>query len=75
MCTGEQFVHKNPLHVMMVGAQFIKSSFSIPAKSVFTHGSYWITPLDVPRSVRDYKFSFPAQATGACVNHWPCKMF
>ena len=75
MCTGDQFVRKNPIHVMMVGAQFIKSSFSLPPKRAFIGGSYWLTPLDVPRGVSDYKFSFPVQARGPCVDHWPSKMF
>jgi len=73
MCTDEQWTPKNSTGTMMISKFWI----SLKGASGFNHHSdfsYWMTPLNVPPNVKDYKFSFPTPLSSPCVTHFPAKL-
>lgn len=73
MCTDEQWTPRGPTGVMMISKFWIPSSDSSRAYNRHTENSFWLTPLDVPRHIRDYKLRFPSSSP-ACSNHMPAKL-
>jgi len=78
MCTDEQWTPRRPTQTMMISNYWIEpSSRGMPSdalqkvKGMF---SFWLTPLDVPRDVKDYKFSFPSHKNNPCTTHMPAKL-
>lgn len=73
MCTDEQWTPRSPTGTLMISKYWIPSSTTrVNNKTQQGMFSYWLTPLDVPPYVKDYKFSFPGPS--ACVTHMPCKL-
>lgn len=71
MCTDEQWRPKGPTNTIMISKYWIPQSNQTFARH--TNNSFWLTPLDVPPQVTDYKFSFP-RLVAACTTHVPSKL-
>jgi len=72
MCTDEQWRPKGPTGLMMISKFWIPDSNATKYNQHQNH-SFWLTPLDVPPQVTDYKFSFP-RLVAACAAHVPAKL-
>ncbi len=75
MCTGEQWLRKHPLDTMQIGGAFIRNGAAKVKPPAAPQSYYWLSPLFVPKGVRDYFRPFPAQSVGAVMSHWPAVSF
>ena len=76
MCTDEQWTQRPATQTLMISKFWISLFGKQKQQQQFninTQFSYWLTPLDVPPGVEDYKFSFP-QLSAVCGSHVPTKL-
>lgn len=75
MCTGDQWQTKKPLQTMMIGGTFIRNGAARVKQPPMPQSYYWLSPLFVPKGIRDYFYNFPAQSVGPVMTHSPAVSF
>lgn len=72
MCTDEQWTPKHPLQTLQTSAYWLKNP-NASNRDKKEYFSFWLTPLDVPKSERNWFLSFPA-ISAVCQTHMPAKL-
>lgn len=72
MCTDEQWQPRAPLRTMAISRYWITNQ-APPQFHRATNFSFWLTPLDVPKSQQGWFMKFPSFSS-VCTTHFPAKL-